>query len=93
MEHVKLGSTGARVSRIILGCMSYGDPALGNHAWSLGLDESRPFFQQAIEAGIELPGQRVDQHHAEAPCEISIEAGGQANALVLYDHCEFAVVG
>lgn len=48
----RLGTSGLEVSRIILGCMSYGDPALGNHAWSLGLDDSRPFFKQAIEAGI-----------------------------------------
>ncbi len=32
--------------------MSYGEPGQGTHAWSLGLDDSRPFFQQAIEAGI-----------------------------------------
>jgi len=52
MDTLRLGSSGLEVSRIILGCMSYGDPALGNHSWSLGLDESRPFFRQAIEAGI-----------------------------------------
>ncbi|MFC5501338.1 aldo/keto reductase [Lysinimonas soli] len=52
MDTLRLGNSGLEVSRIILGCMSYGDPARGNHAWSMGLDESRPFFRQAIEAGI-----------------------------------------
>ncbi|MCU1406606.1 MAG: alcohol dehydrogenase [Glaciihabitans sp.] len=32
--------------------MSYGDPARGAHPWSVGLDESRPFIQRAVEAGI-----------------------------------------
>ncbi|HEY1918747.1 MAG TPA: aldo/keto reductase [Streptosporangiaceae bacterium] len=52
MQYVKLGSTGLDVSRICLGCMSYGGPQAGSHRWSLGEDEARPFFQQAIEAGI-----------------------------------------
>ena len=52
MDTLRLGTSGLEVSRVILGCMSYGEPGMGNHAWSLGLDDSRPFFQQAIEAGI-----------------------------------------
>jgi 1-deoxyxylulose-5-phosphate synthase len=52
MEQLRLGDSGLRVSRIILGCMSYGDPARGSHGWSLGLEDSRPFFRQAWEAGI-----------------------------------------
>ena len=52
METYRLGDSGLRVSAVILGCMSYGDPHLGNHAWSVGLDESRPFFKQAVELGI-----------------------------------------
>lgn len=52
MEQIRLGDSGLRVSRLILGCMSYGDPARGSHSWSLGIDESRPFFRQAWEAGI-----------------------------------------
>jgi 1-deoxyxylulose-5-phosphate synthase len=52
MQYVKLGSTGLDVSRICLGCMSYGGPEAGTHQWSLGDDEARPFFRQAIEAGI-----------------------------------------
>jgi 1-deoxyxylulose-5-phosphate synthase len=40
------------VSRICLGCMSYGGGNRGNHAWSLGEEESRPFIKRALEAGI-----------------------------------------
>ena len=52
MEFTKLGSTGLDVSRIALGCMSYGEPGRGNHEWTLGEDDSRPFIRAAIEAGI-----------------------------------------
>jgi aryl-alcohol dehydrogenase-like predicted oxidoreductase len=52
MRQVRLGDSGLEVSAVILGCMSYGEPGRGNHAWSVGLDESRPFFRQAIELGI-----------------------------------------
>ena len=52
MEYTKLGRTGLEVSRICLGCMSYGAPGQGNHAWSLGEEDSRPFIRRALEAGI-----------------------------------------
>ena len=52
MKYTKLGSTGLDVSPICLGCMSYGVSDRGNHAWSLDEETSRPFIQQALEAGI-----------------------------------------
>jgi aryl-alcohol dehydrogenase-like predicted oxidoreductase len=52
MEYTKLGRTGLDVSRICLGCMSYGGGNQGNHAWSLGEEESRPFIDKALESGI-----------------------------------------
>jgi 1-deoxyxylulose-5-phosphate synthase len=52
MKYTKLGRTGLEVSRICLGCMSYGGGNRGNHAWSLGKAESRPFIKRALEAGI-----------------------------------------
>jgi aryl-alcohol dehydrogenase-like predicted oxidoreductase len=52
VKYVKLGHTGLEVSRICLGCMSYGAPGQGNHAWSLGEEESRPFIRHALEKGI-----------------------------------------
>ena len=57
MEYVNLGKTGLKVSRICLGCMSYGvAPAgplrPGSHAWVLNEEQSQPFFKQALELGI-----------------------------------------
>jgi aryl-alcohol dehydrogenase (NADP+) len=52
MQYTKLGSTGVDVSRICLGCMSYGVPERGGHPWSLDEEASRPFFQRAVELGI-----------------------------------------
>ncbi|GAA3739785.1 aryl-alcohol dehydrogenase (NADP+) [Spinactinospora alkalitolerans] len=52
MEYVKLGSTGLDVSRICLGCMSYGEPGRGKHAWTLGEESGRPFIKRAVEAGV-----------------------------------------
>ncbi|WP_104128565.1 aldo/keto reductase [Cryobacterium sp. Y57] len=52
MKYVKLGTTGLDVSALALGCMSYGEPERGNHAWTLTEATSRPFIRQAVEAGI-----------------------------------------
>ena len=52
MKYRKLGTTGLDVSAICLGCMSYGEPDRGPHPWSLGEDDARPFFRQALDAGI-----------------------------------------
>ncbi|MBN1663030.1 MAG: aldo/keto reductase [Deltaproteobacteria bacterium] len=50
MKYVRLGKTGLRVSRICLGCMSYGESKW--HGWALGEEESRPFIKKALEAGV-----------------------------------------
>jgi 1-deoxyxylulose-5-phosphate synthase len=57
MDYVNLGKTGLKVSRMCLGCMSYGAPPAGtvrpgSHAWALGEDESQPFLRQALDLGI-----------------------------------------
>ncbi|MFF9140855.1 aldo/keto reductase [Streptomyces albogriseolus] len=52
MQYVKLGSTGLEVSRVCLGCMTYGDPGRGSHGWTLDEEASRPLIRQALEAGI-----------------------------------------
>ena len=54
MDYVNLGTTGLQVSRICLGCMSYGEPTRGNQPWSLDRDEAVPFFSRAPDAGINL---------------------------------------
>ena len=52
MQYARLGGTGLKVSRIALGCMSYGDPTRGLHTWTLDEEASQPFFQQAVELGV-----------------------------------------
>jgi 1-deoxyxylulose-5-phosphate synthase len=51
MEYTRLGNTGLKVSRLCLGCMTYGAPERGSHAWSLGEEESRPFLKRALDLG------------------------------------------
>ncbi|HEV2533705.1 aldo/keto reductase [Phenylobacterium sp.] len=50
MQQVRLGSTGLKVSRLCLGCMTYGSKEW--RSWVLDMEESKPFFQTAIEKGI-----------------------------------------
>ena len=52
MQYTRLGNSGLKVSRICLGCMSYGVPDRGTHPWSLPEKETRPFIKQALDAGI-----------------------------------------
>ena len=52
MEHAHLGRTDLQVSRIALGCMSYGNPVTGLHQWTLDEEASQPFFRQAVELGV-----------------------------------------
>jgi len=52
MRYVRLGSTGTEVSALALGCMSYGEPTRGNHAWTLGEEDSIPLIRRAVELGI-----------------------------------------
>ncbi|MBJ7005255.1 aldo/keto reductase [Streptomyces griseofuscus] len=52
MQYVKLGSTGLDVSRVCLGCMTYGVPERGKHEWTLEEEAARPLIRQALEAGI-----------------------------------------
>src|ERR1700749_1900974 len=53
MEYTRLGDTGLRISRLALGCMSYGAPTTeGAHRWALADDDAQPFFRQAVELGI-----------------------------------------
>ena len=52
MKYVRLGKSGLKVSRICLGCMSYGVPNRGPHPWTLDDSLAEPFIKQALEAGI-----------------------------------------
>ena len=52
MEYVRLGKTGLKVSRLCLGCMTYGVPERGPHPWTLTEEVSRPYYVRALELGI-----------------------------------------
>lgn len=52
MKKIQLGTTDLTVSRLCLGCMTYGEPDRGRHAWTLPEESSRPLIRQALEAGI-----------------------------------------
>ena len=65
MEYVNLGKTGLKVSRLCLGCMSYGVPDRGPHPWRLPEEQSRPFIKRALEVGHQFlrHGQRLFRRH------------------------------
>ena len=52
MKYVNLGKTGLSVSRLCLGCMTYGIPERGTHPWTLDEAASRPFLRKALDLGI-----------------------------------------
>lgn len=52
MKTTRLGNTDLTVSRLCLGCMTFGEPDRGRHAWTLPEESSRPLIKQALEAGI-----------------------------------------
>lgn len=52
MKYTRLGRTGLTVSRLCLGCMTYGVPERGAHPWTLPEELSRPLIRQAVELGI-----------------------------------------
>lgn len=52
MKYNKLGTTDLNVSRLCLGCMTFGEPDRGNHAWTLPEESSRPIIKHALEGGI-----------------------------------------
>jgi len=52
MEYTRLGSSGLKVSRITLGCMSFGDTSRGFNEWALNDEQAEPLFRQALDLGI-----------------------------------------
>ena len=53
MEYVRFGGTGLKVSRLCLGCLTYGRPT-EQHPWALDEERSRPFIKRALELGLNL---------------------------------------
>ena len=95
MDYVKLGRTGLEVSRLSLGCMTYGDPARGTHAWTLSEEESMPLLRQAVDLGInffdtanvysdgsseEIVGRALKQHTRRDEVVIATKVHGAMNA-------------
>jgi 1-deoxyxylulose-5-phosphate synthase len=52
MKYINLGNTGAKVSELCLGCMSFGVPERGDHPWTLPEQPSRQIIRQAVDRGI-----------------------------------------
>ncbi|MBT2186548.1 aldo/keto reductase [Sphingobium nicotianae] len=52
MQYIRLGSSGLQVSRLCLGCMTFGEPLRGPHEWTLNEEKSRPIIRKALESGI-----------------------------------------
>jgi aryl-alcohol dehydrogenase-like predicted oxidoreductase len=52
MDYMKFGKTGLGVSRLCIGCMTYGVPARGPHPWTLDEEQSRPLIRKALDLGI-----------------------------------------
>lgn len=52
MQYITPEATDLRVSRLCLGCMTFGEPDRGKHAWTLPEESSRPLIQRALEGGI-----------------------------------------
>jgi 1-deoxyxylulose-5-phosphate synthase len=93
MEQTRLGRTGLKVSRLALGCMSYGNPnAPGAHKWALDDDAAQPFFQQAVELGItfwdtantyqngtseELVGRAISRHSCREDIVLATKVWGR----------------
>ncbi|KQX51342.1 MULTISPECIES: aldo/keto reductase [Ensifer] len=95
MEYVRLGATGLKVSRLALGCMSFGEPDRGNHQWTLGEAEARPLFRKALDAGInfldtanvysdgtseEIVGRLIKEHGRRDEVVLATKVFGRMNA-------------
>lgn len=90
MKYVRLGSTGLQVSRLCLGCMSFGEPGWEVHPWVLDRAEAMPIFRKAAEAGInffdtadyysrgrseEILGEAVREHYVRDEVVIATKLG------------------
>ena len=52
MEYIQLGNSDLKVSKVCLGCMSFGNAQSGMHSWTLPEDESRKIIKYALDNGI-----------------------------------------
>src|SRR3712207_3055752 len=91
MEYRKLGSTGLDVSRICLGCMTYGVPERGSHPWTLDEQQSRPLIRQALELGINFldTSNSYSDGTSEEIVGRALAEYGRRDELVLATKCFF----
>lgn len=91
MKYTKLGNTGLEVSRICLGCMSYGENSPGAHDWSLNENESRPFFRKAFESGINFfdTANAYSRGSSEEILGRAVKEFGRRDELVVATKCYF----
>jgi aryl-alcohol dehydrogenase-like predicted oxidoreductase len=68
MDYTTLGSSGLKISRIALGCMSFGDTSRGFNQWALGDKAAEPVFRQAVELGITFWDTANACYPKEHPC-------------------------
>lgn len=82
MKYVNLGRSGLQVSRLCLGCMSYGEPERLPQPWSLNEKASRPLIRQALEAGINFFSRMLVMHHLAHKLELPIAKKGFINLVI-----------
>lgn len=91
MQYTQLGRSGLVVSRIALGCMSYGSPTW--RPWVLGPDEAQPFYRRAIEAGINFfdTADMYSQGASEEVTGRALREYGRRDELVIATKVHFAM--
>ncbi len=92
MEYTRLGNSGLKVSRLCLGCMTYGVPERGNHPWSLNEEQSRPFIARALELGINFfdTANAYSDGTSEEIVGRLLREMGQRDELVVATKCYFS---
>jgi aryl-alcohol dehydrogenase-like predicted oxidoreductase len=99
LEYVRLGCTGTMVSRICLGCMTFGEPDRGRHPWTMGAEQSRPIIRRALEAGINffhtapIVGASKLAHVDDAVAALKLNLPLEETALLEAPYVPHAVAG
>ena len=84
MDYVKFGKTGLGVSRLCIGCMTYGVPDRGAHPWTLDEEKSRPLIKQALEKGRKIVVFSTLHDHLKAIHRLCIKSGISGRQMGFY---------
>ena len=92
MQYTRLGKSGLKVSRLCLGCMTYGVPERGSHPWSLNEEQSRLFIARALELGINLfdTANAYSDGTSEEIVGRALREMGERDELVVATKCFFS---